>query len=572
MDGDEVYMSKIRILPEHIVNKIAAGEVVERPASVVKELVENSLDAGASSVDVLVRKGGRELIQVADDGEGMSREDALLALSRHATSKITSEKDLEAIATLGFRGEALPSIAAVSRLTLSTKRKGDLAGTQIAVEGGVLKDVREVGRDVGTTVEVRDLFFNTPARRKFLRSTETELRHITQVVTELALSHPEVAFSLSHGNRRLMVLPKREGLLARMEDIFGRERMAKVVPVSFRTKGIQIEGAVGLPELARRSSSSQFLLVNGRPIVHRNLSHAVYLGYGELLPKETSPFFVLSLRIDPKAVDVNVHPTKREVRFSDEKAVFDAVVQAVKSALQSEAVVPPLKYPEPHPRAEGVREAVEKYLTRAQQIPLSLELPQPEEEPKEHRSVPLWQAHNRYIFAQVKNGIIIVDQHAAHERVLYEEALRNLSGEKPRSQQLLFPAVLTLSPVEMRFLEESGPLLESLGFSIRILGRDVVAVDAVPAGLGARWRDGALLSELIGELAEGGTGTGLKEKLAAAYSCHAAIKAGEPLSPRQMQQLIDQLFATEQPFVCPHGRPTLIRVPLEDLDRQFGRR
>jgi len=561
-------MAKIRILPEHIVNKIAAGEVVERPASVVKELVENSLDAGASSVDVLVRRGGRELVQVADDGEGMSREDALLALSRHATSKISSERDLETISTLGFRGEALPSIAAVSRLTLSTKREGDIAGTEVSVEGGVLRDVREVGRDVGTTVEVRDLFFNTPARRKFLRSTETELRHITQVVTELALAHPDVAFSLFHGSRRLMVLPKRDGLLARMEDVFGRERMVKVISVSFRAKGIKVEGAVGLPELARRSGVHQFFLVNSRPIVHRNLSHAVYLGYGELLPRETSPFFVLSLRIDPKAVDVNVHPTKREVRFSDERAVFNAVVQAVKSALQNEAVVPPLKYPEVSSRAEGVREAVEKYITRAQQISLSLEVPRPEE----HRPVPLWQAHNRYIFAQVKNGIIIVDQHAAHERVLYEEALRNLSGGKPRSQQLLFSAVLTLSPVEIRFLEESGPLLEALGFAVRVLGRDVVAVDAVPAGLGSRWQDGALFSELIGELAEGSTGAGLKEKLATVYSCHAAIRAGEPLSPRQMQQLIDQLFATEQPFVCPHGRPTLIRVPLEDLDRQFGRR
>lgn len=564
-------MSKIRILPEHIVNKIAAGEVVERPASVVKELVENSIDAGASSVEVVVRKGGRELIRVSDDGEGMSREDALLALSRHATSKISSEEDLEAISTLGFRGEALPSIAAVSRLTLSTKREGDLAGTQVVVEGGMLKDVREVGRDLGTTVEVRDIFFNTPARRKFLRSTETELRHITQVVTELALAHPGVAFSLSHGARKLMVLPRRRGLSERMEDIFGKERMTKVLPVSLKERGIEVEGAVGLPELARRSGVPQHILVNGRPISHRNLSHAVYLGYGELLPKEASPFFVLSLRIDPRAVDVNVHPTKREVRFSDERKVFDAVVRAVRAALQTEALAPHLEYPEVHPRAREIKEALEKYISKAQQLPLSLELPR-HGEAEEGRPVPLWQAHNKYIFAQVKNGIIIVDQHAAHERVLYEEALRNLSGERPRSQHLLFPAVLTLSPVEMRFLEESAPLLEALGFVIRVLGKDVVAVDAVPAGVGPRWRDGELFSEIVGELAEGGTGAGLKEKLAAVYSCRAAIKAGEPLSPKQMQQLIDQLFATEQPFVCPHGRPTLIRVPLEDLDRQFGRR
>lgn len=559
-------MSKIRILPEHIVNKIAAGEVVERPASVVKELVENSIDAGASSVDIVVRRGGKELISVSDDGEGMGREDALLALSRHATSKISSEEDLEAISTLGFRGEALPSIAAVSRLKLSTKREGDIAGTQVIMEGGALKDVREVGRDVGTTVEVRDIFFNTPARRKFLRSTETELRHIAQVVTELALAHPDVAFSLSHGTRKLMFLPKREGLLERMEDIFGRERMAKVVPLSYEEKGIEVEGALGLPELARRSGVPQYVLVNGRPISHRNLSHAVYLGYGELLPKETSPFFVLSLRVDPKEMDVNVHPTKREVRFSDERSVFDVVVRAVKEALRAEEVSPSLEYSEVHQRAAEIREAMERYISRAQQLSLAMELPPREEQ----RPAPLWQAHNRYIFAQVKNGIIIIDQHAAHERVLYEEALRNLSGERPRPQHLLFPAVLRLSPVEMRSLEELLPLLEAIGFEVRVVGRDTVAVDAVPAGVGSRWRDGEMLSEIIGELAEGGAG--LKEKLAAVYSCHAAIRAGEPLSPKQMQQLIDQLFATEQPFVCPHGRPTIIRVPIEDLDRQFGRR
>lgn len=563
---------KIKILSEDLANRIAAGEVVERPASIVKELVENSIDAGATRIQIGTQAGGKMSILVADDGCGMSREDALMCIQRHATSKIATDEDLEAILTLGFRGEALPSIASISHMTIETKEPGETAGTRLVVEGGVLKNTSDTGRDVGTTVTVRHVFFNTPARRKFLRTPETEFRHIVQAVTQLALCHPSIAFVLSHNDREALHLSRHDSTYARLCAVFGASFMKEMLRVSFDQEDAKGEGFFGRPDVARGSRLRQMIFVNGRPVVSRFLNYAVYTGYGGLLSKETYPPFVVFLSIDPKEVDVNVHPTKREVRLSNEREISKLLTEKVKGALRTDAVSSDGREDRLPPRIE-VGERAGGYRGRKGELQTSLSFapPQPRERRSQEEHVSLWQVHNTYVFAQVKSGIIILDQHVAHERVLYEEAMEHFSGHTSTGQQLLFPLSIELSPPEIEIIEEIRPLLQHMGFGIRAFGRNSVVVDAIPSGL-KRWRNGQMLVDMVDQMAkEGHITSGLKEKLAASYSCHGAIKAGEKLSPDEMQTLIDRLFATSEPFVCPHGRPTLVRVSIEDLNRWFGR-
>lgn len=595
--------NRIKVLPEALVNKIAAGEVVERPASVVKELVENALDAGAQRVTVEVKAGGKSLITVADDGTGMSRDDAILAMERHATSKVASEEDLEAVQTLGFRGEALPSIGAVAQMMLETRERTSSVGTRVVFEGGVLRNVEDMGRDGGTTVTVRHLFFNTPARRKFLKTTDTELRHIVRTVTAAALAHPTVAFRLVHNEREVMAFKEQERSEERMREIFGEGLMDRTVPLSFADGGVVGEGFLGLPEVARRSGMHQWVFVNGRPVIVRPLRAAIFKGYGELLPKERVPFFVLFLRIAPGSVDVNVHPTKREVRFSNEQFLYDLLVREVRRALRTGAVVPEMwlgsegynaRESGREDRIEEESEVFGKLGKGRDSIPPELRLGKQKrsfqtslafqidtgrraQEQGERQvedlgeAAPLWQVHRKYIFAAIKTGLAIVDQHAAHERVLYEEVMRSFSGQQGTAQQLLFPLTLEFAPAEMQAIKEVQPLLEQIGFGIQSFGRNTVMVDAIPSGL-KQWRDGQMLVDLVDEMARTGpVSSGLKEQLAMSYSCHAAIKTGDRLSLAQMQGLVDRLFATQQPFVCPHGRPTVVKMSLEELDRRFGR-
>ena len=592
--------NRIRVLPEILVNKIAAGEVVERPASVVKELVENALDAEASRIAVEVKAGGKSLISVADDGMGMFRDDAILAMERHATSKLLSEEDLDAVHTLGFRGEALPSIGSVARMILETRARTRSAGTMVAFEGGILKNVTEVGRDEGTTVAVRNLFFNTPARRKFLKTTETEFGHIVRTMTAAALAHPKVAFRLVHNGREVMALRARERSEERMRDVFGGTLMDRTVPLRFSDGGVVGEGVLGVPEVARRSGRQQWIFVNGRPVTHRPLRSAIFRGYGALLPRDRVPFFVLFLRIAPTTVDVNVHPTKREVRFSNEQLIYDLLFLETERALRTDAVVPEVRWhsdtggagaDEASPRIEeeseafATSEAHDSIATepaaekRPFQTALAFQIDTgtrteeragPRGEPF-REAAPLWQVHRKYIFAAIKNGLAMVDQHAAHERVLYEKVMGHFSGGPRTAQQLLFPLTLEFDPTEMHMIQEIQPLLDQIGFGIRCFGRNTVMVDAIPSGL-KQWRDGQVLKDLVDEMARmGPVSSGLKERLAVSYSCHAAIKTGDRLSLAEMQGLVDQLFATQQPFVCPHGRPTVVKMSLEELDRRFGR-
>ncbi len=592
--------NRIRVLPEILVNKIAAGEVVERPASVVKELVENALDAEARRIAVEVKAGGKTLISVADDGMGMSRDDAILAMERHATSKLLSEEDLEAVRTLGFRGEALPSIGSVARMTLETRTRTRPAGTLVVFEGGMLKNVTGVGRDAGTTVTVRNLFFNTPARRKFLKTTETEFRHILQTMTEAALAHPKVAFRLVHNGREVMALTAREHSVERMRELFGGALMDRTVSLGFSDGGVVGEGVLGVPEVARRSGRQQWIFINGRPVTNRPLRSAIFRGYGALLPRDRVPFFVLFLRIAPGTVDVNVHPTKREVRFSNEQLIYDLLLRETERALRTDAVVPEMRWnpdgsgagaDEASPRIEeetGSFVASESHVSivtgraeekRPFQTALAIQIDtgtRTEEKggrQGEHfrEAAPLWQVHRKYIFSAIKNGLAMVDQHAAHERVLYEKVMGHFSGGRRTAQQLLFPLTLEFDPTEMHMIQEIEPFLDQIGFGIQCFGRNTVMVDAIPSGL-KQWRDGQMLKDLVDEMARmGPVSSGLKERLAVSYSCHAAIKTGDRLSLTEMQGLVDQLFATQQPFVCPHGRPTVVKLSLEELDRRFGR-
>jgi len=609
---------RIHILSDIVINRIAAGEVVERPASVVKELVENALDAGARSVEVTLHTGGRDRVEVSDDGTGMSSEDAVLALERHATSKIASDEDLHALSTFGFRGEALPSIASVSRLILESCEGDGADGTRLVVEGGTLQEQGPAARRHGTTVIVEHLFANVPARRKFLRTAQTEYRHALNAVTEAALSRLDVAFRLEHDGREAFRLAAGEGLRERAQALFGGRSLKGAVTLGVEADDLRLTGILGSPAAARRSAAGVHLFVNGRPVNHRGLSYALYTGYGELLAGGSYPFACLFLEVSPGQVDVNVHPAKREVRFGDEPRVKDFVISAVSETLSRELGAPPLALtpfggrgsagggqggaghaplrPDDLPWKDlGLfGAATEEARRSAEQLFQTMPAPDaasvretlgdldgrteaPVGEEGEGLAVPgiepvIWQIHDRYLLAPIKGGLLIVDQHAAHERVLYERTLAQLRGEPGASQQLLFPRVLDVSAEQAALVEELADLLSRIGYDVRPFGGFAVALEAVPPGVERAGREEEVLIALLDDLSEGGSrGSGVQEKIAASLACHAAIRFGDRMDPQQRRGLVDQLFACERPQVCPHGRPTHLVLGLEELERRFGR-
>ena len=590
----------IQLLSESVVRKIAAGEVIERPASVVKELAENSIDAGAETVHVEIAAGGRQSILVSDDGKGMTREDAELCTERHATSKMRSPTDLFDIGTLGFRGEALASIGAVSRLTLETRCENDAGGTKVSIEGGIRRELSTIARDVGTAVWARSLFFNTPARRKFLRHIETESRYITQTVSQLAAGNPKVAFRLAHEDRS--VLDLRGGdRTERAGELLGADP-DDLLEAQWDTSGISVQVILCPPALCRRTRGRQFLIVKGRPIFSKSLSSAVYTGYGGLLPHGCHPSYVLWLELDPRQVDVNVHPTKREVRFANEREVSGAIQHAVGQAVEMPEFTPgvtPLPW---QPAASGhsiAADSGETFQTLPTESPsvagagleqLSLSILAPSSpaavqvgergSPEDTdtlghiRAAPfLWQLHNKYLAVAIPEGIALIDQHVAHERIRYEEVLSHLDAESAGSQQLLIPLSIDLTPVEMDVYREAEALLQKVGFSIREFGPRSVIVDAIPVELG-NWADGEILRQIIGDFQEDVVVEAThkpRDSLAASMACHSSIRAGERLSQEEMMTLTSRLLATKEPFVCPHGRPIMIKIALEEIDRLFGR-
>lgn len=580
---------KIHILPDILVDQIAAGEVVERPASVVRELMENALDAGATRIEIALRNGGKTEIRVADDGCGMGREDALLALDRHATSKIRSIADLMAIRYLGFRGEALPSIAAVSRMTLETaERDGD--GTRLTVQGGRIGAVDPIARRRGTTVTVRTLFFNVPARAKFLRSAAAETRAAAEVVSALALGHPPVAIRLDSNDRVLFESAAGSSLASRSADLWGQEVSAELIPLELRRDGMTVCGLIQRPREATPGARRSYLFVNGRNFGDRALVRAFDRGYRTVLAEAVRPSHLLFVEVPDGEVDVNVHPAKAEVRFRDRGAVERLVEDAVRSALGEIASAPALarmahsvayapsagptavREPKPRRAARSVPGAEPQMALFVPRVPATADAA-PRPEVPAARS-PLWQVHNTYIVAETRAGLILVDQHSAHERVLYEELIQAFDSGTPASQRLLFPLTLRLAPAEYAVTEEIRGVLGRAGWEIEPFGGNTIVVHATPlphAGFQAE----RCLREMIGELTAGSPlvdpARTRHQRVALSFACKAAIKAGQHLSETEMTELFDRLFATELPYHDIHGRPTVVQLPLAELHRRFGR-
>ncbi|MBO4632224.1 MAG: DNA mismatch repair endonuclease MutL [Lentisphaeria bacterium] len=645
-------MSKINLLPEHIYNKIAAGEVVERPASVLKELLENSLDAHASRISVRIQKAGSDMIAVVDDGDGMDADDALLCFEAHATSKISKESDLFAISTMGFRGEALPSIASVAKITLRTRRRDLPEGCEVVIHGGKMLSDHPAGCAPGTEIIVRDLFFNTPARKKFLRSPGTEEHHIAEMMTNLALAHPDISFELTIDNRRFMNSPGASDLLPRIRQLFGREYADSLLPLAGERNGIEITGFIARRSFTRTARAEQRLFVNGRPVESAGIFRAIRDGCGPVLDKGRYQPCILFIRIDPALVDVNVHPAKREVRFSREfevaAAVRDAVAQAMRETDETTASLNTVYVPVPEdevsfplrsevrpeslspkpfsslkdapafPPADkaensdgkdsGTGSPQDDYdmdrilksafldytpqsllaeIKRGSELPgLNMEKASGEVMPEQ--SVPSAVAmkpessgkslglrivgilNHTYIIAEKADGLILIDQHAAHERILYERILKGVDGSL--SQRLLIPVTLELSRAEIVFVRKNNALLEKIGFEAEPFGSNTIKLNAIPAAL-SQDSSGILFKDMLANLTESGSpGEAIDHEKIAMCACKAAVKANDQLTMEEAVALLRQLSYCDLPFACPHGRPTILNISMKEIERRFGRR
>ncbi|MCH7886832.1 MAG: DNA mismatch repair endonuclease MutL [Candidatus Marinimicrobia bacterium] len=598
--------SRIKVLSDDLISKIAAGEVVERPASVIKELVENSIDAGATRIKIIVVNGGKTLMQVIDNGSGMTEDDALLALERHATSKINSYEDLVGVMSLGFRGEALPSIASVSRLELLSSVKDAETGTKITVAGGSIRSVVPSEAIPGTSVTIKNLFYATPARRKFLKSPQVEYRHILEAVKRFALGRPEIAFEFYNGEKKVFQTRKSD-LLERIGETFHRSYIPNLKEVTGSGRTLKLNGYVGDPKLIRKSRGEQYLYLNGRYISDRKMSSAVYKGYGDLVSRGEFPFFVINLVTDPRSVDVNVHPSKMEAKFKNEWDVYETIkttvhdtvhigsagmIDSFKPVFEEQAAeiedsrihhsskiiqfmpsrtIPPapelsdmtsLSSADIVEKEEGFSPAVETYKSA---------FPELQSEPGQPEGL-VWQMHNKYIISQVKSGLSIIDQHVAHERILYEKALSALESGSGYSQQLLFPQKIELSPEDYSVLLEILAFMNKIGFEITEFGERTILVQAVPADIKAG-TEGKVLAEIIDNFREtSGKEVPAHKALAASFACKAAVKAGEKLTQEEMISLIERLFMTEYPYYCPHGRPVIINLTIDELDKRFERK
>ncbi len=603
-------MSKIRILEQSVIDRIAAGEVVERPASVVKELVENALDAGGSRIAVRLEEAGIGLIEVADDGHGMDPEDVELAFAQHATSKVETIADLDGIETMGFRGEALASIASVSRIELLTGT-GAGAGVRLRMDGGEKRVFERVAFPRGTTIRVGELFYNTPARRKNLKTPSTELRHASQVVIDYALCHPELHLTLDHGRRSLLAAPPVSTLVERIHAVLGPRAAEHWLPVDGRFGSLRVSGGVTSPEHQRPNRNDIRWFVNNRPVTDYRLVHALVSAYDSLLDARRFPVAALFLEMPLEDVDVNVHPRKAEVRFADQGGVYRAVRTAVRDALARH--LPPVtirpRHEDDAPRSGrfagdvgGGRHAsgegagastgagsgsrplpVEDWIvseTGSAPHPVSVRSergPLDEAEGGIRGTAgairPLAQYDNTYIVAADRSGLLVIDQHVAHERVLYEQVLGQLAARGVEAQHLLVPETIDLTAAEVAALEAHAEVLESLGFALEPFGGNSWAVRTVPAILGNR-DPGDIVRALLGSLTRGAGPEALddlRHEMAASIACHAAVRANHPLSREEMVRLIADLERCESPTRCPHGRPVLLRVDHEDLERRIGR-
>jgi len=588
----------IRVLPDHVANKIAAGEVVDRPASVLKELVENALDAGATQIDVEVIGGGKQAIIVSDSGSGMDRDDAILSIERHATSKIKDVDDIEHVSTLGFRGEALAAISSVSRFTLTTRRADAAAGTELTMTGGKVLEVRDAGCPAGTSIAVRNLFHNVPARKKFLRADQTELSHLRQVFLVYALAHPEVGMRLTVDDREAYRLGSAAKLEDRLRELFGPGVMDSLREVSCEHAAMKLTGFVGLPQASRADRTEQYIFINGRPASAPVIGFALNEAYNTLIPKGRYPVVFLFIRIDPGMVDVNVHPTKKDVRFRDSGMVRDGVIKAVREAIAltpaGDAGTPPrvkelfvasragpsLKIPDmpslpafAYPRMATTSADTEPFkIDRRDALETAASEAAGGKAPWSWCRI-LGQAGGLYVVLETGDGVIIMDPHAAHERILYERFMKEVSGSKVNSQGLLSPETVDLMPEDALAVRGSLDLLKAMGFGISDFGGDSFIIDAMPACLGNA-APAAVFVDIARSLDKGGARGGTErwaEERVAMAACKAAVKANDKLSVQEIEQLVLDLASAEMPYTCPHGRPTIIFTSFAELERKFGR-
>jgi DNA mismatch repair protein MutL len=611
----------IQLLPDAVANQIAAGEVVQRPASAVKELIENAIDAGADKIQLILKDAGKSLIQVIDNGCGMSLTDARMCFERHATSKIRKAEDLFAIRTMGFRGEAMASIAAIAQVELKTRRHEDELGTCILIEGSEVVSQEACSANTGTSICIKNLFYNTPARRNFLKSNPVEMRHIIDEFQRVALANPQVFFTMHHDGQEVYHLPS-AALKQRIVHLFGNNYNQRLVPVEEETTIINLRGFVGKPEFARKTRGEQFFFVNNRFIRDAYLNHAVLTAFQELLPDETFPLYVLFIDIDPGKIDINVHPTKTEIKYQDEKSIYAIIRSAVKRSLGKYNITPTLDFDQensighlitPKPFDEIVQPSIafnpdfnpfanekksereipflrntndyntaiprnwdtlyeisKKEETLQQEMHAEKGIAVDEQEITKSSERQFFQVHNRFIMSQIKSGFMLISQQAAHERILYERFLQQLQNHSGVSQQSLFPQSVTLNSSDFELLRELLPDIRGLGFDIREFGKNTVVVEGIPADI-----NNANEHELLEQLLEGFKNnlTILKldkrDNLARSLARNAAIKTGVKLSLEEMNQLVDQLFACQMPNLALNGKPVITTFTLNELAERF---
>lgn len=613
-------MSLIKILPENIVSKIAAGEVVQRPESVVKELMENAIDSGAKNIDVFIKNAGKSLIQVCDDGTGMTEEDAILSVQKHATSKIFNFDDLNSLNTLGFRGEALSSIAAVSQLEIKTQTKDEELGTLVKVSNNGEISFEKGSFVKGTSITVKNLFYNVPARRKFLKTNQTEFRHISNTFKKIALGNSGISFKFYNGND--IILDFKSGDLSkRIQQIFADNMTDALIPVEEKTDIISISGYTGKPAMLKSCKGDQYIFINNRYVVNRQINHAVFTAYESILQKGDYPFFVLFLDIEPNKIDVNIHPSKMEVKFEDERSIYNLLLAVIRKSLgiqnlvyneaEAETVVDykaaalsgtnfnnsfnSEKERNRHDNFNNTKYSdveLDKLFGNIQNDSLGDANPQfiddpfsqpvqkeflhkvndvDEDEKEKGSSSFIFQLHEKYILSQIKNGLIVIDQNAAHNRILFERAFHQLKTGLPLSQQLLFPRKLTLERGKYDLLKEILNLLINLGFSISFLRGNNIEIRGVPEDV-KYGKEEEILFEILNKYSEIKNKDENKneENLAKIYAESAAMKENTKLNEKEMRSLINHLFSSSNPYICPNGRPTLIKISLTEFSRRFG--
>lgn len=604
-------MTIIKLLPESLINQIAAGEVIERPSSVVKELVENSLDAGATDITIEIKNSGKTLIKVSDNGCGMDKDDCQNALLRHTTSKIKDEKDLWQIKTMGFRGEALASISSVSNLTLRSRsawrgasgQEGTLSGTEIECSGGEFKTLSDCGMNVGTQIEVRSLFFNTPAREKYLKKDSTEFAHISSTVSTLALANPDIAFKLIHNDKIVFEYSAVSSLLARISDVFGRATSEAMLPIFYGGSNFKFEGFVGKPVISRSSGQHQYFFVNRRPIQQFLLANSIRDAFHSMLMENKKPVFIINIFIDPSLIDVNVHPRKLEIKFEDQSSIMKAMYGSVKSALESASLMPTAsqaeryltdrdfsheKFPNsqfPHANNYGSasfqkdhfssekRSAVQDALNFSKEFLQKRETSGLEKMEQEKINA-IFQIANSYIVTEGESGVILIDQHAAHERVRYEQLMDQFENKKKSIQPLLVPLQMEMTHDEFVIIEENMEIFDKLGFEISPFGGRTFIVNAVPSFLSKESLD-EILNGVIDDILNEKTASkfqGKTESIINYMACRSAIKFGQKLITDEMRALILQMQKLKRPYTCPHGRPTMISLDVDELEKMFGRK